>query len=814
MSYINHLRQTNSDQDMLHSQFVKVARILVLLIVVAIFCETGWLFTRDKEFLVSDSAFVILAEALIAIAVLVILIGKATKIIEGACIQRDKAIDALRENEAKFKRLVDASLLGIVEVNIDGSINVANDEFLRITGYTCSCLQAGNLNWFDIVLSEPKDIDNNQFSQVQSVGNCKTYNQYLICADGTQIKVKLDRTDLEAQGKLHKYIYYVSECKQSEDNFVFGQPWLKRLFDIMPVPLLLVEPGTARVTFANQAAHEMAGGKFPLAQSREDYGQLYRFTDTEGKLIPSELSPTIRVALGEKLEGVEINWHEKDKVYPVKVFADTLPPISGYPATCIALFQDITKLKQLEKSLYLESERLKLVFEASKYLTFSEKPEELVEEFYHDIAEQLDLDCYLYYLVDNNFGGIKLTSYSGITFSEAKDFQQYKFGEGISGTVAKARSPINIANVAQSEDLDTQSIRNLGILAYYSCPLIVQEQFLGTISFASRTRSTFNDDEVILMQAVCNQIAIAIERANLLNSLQKANRIKDEFLAILSHELRSPLNSILGWAQYLQVRKLDETTTLRALESIERNSRELNNVIEELLDISRTIQGKMQLRIQNCNIASIIVTAIENLRSASLAKKLEVKLSINKSLEMNEHIENAEFADTFESLKHIASLNTIPVSHEAILKNSDFLVAGDNERLRQVMWNLLSNAIKFTSCGGCVEVHLLEEKTNDDELSYAVIQVSDTGMGINSEFLPYVFDRFRQGDSSSTRAHNGLGLGLSIVRHIVELHGGSVCVESPGVGCGSTFTVKLPLVKSTQSQSIKKKCQEKCVVIN
>ena len=182
---------------------------------------------------------------------------------------------------------------------------------------------------------------------------------------------------------------------------------------------------------------------------------------------------------------------------------------------------------------------------------------------------------------------------------------------------------------------------------------------------------------------------------------------------------------------------------------------------------------------------------------------------------MNERTENTEFVDTFDSLKQLASLTKISASYDAaILKNRNFLVAGDSQRLSQVMWNLLSNAIKFTSCGGCVEVRLSEEKRNEDALSYAVIQVSDTGMGINSEFIPYVFDRFRQGDSSNTREHNGLGLGLSIVRHIVELHGGSVDVESPGIGEGSTFTVKLPLVKPTESQFTKKKCSEKFVVIN
>ncbi|MGB3760633.1 MAG: ATP-binding protein [Rivularia sp. (in: cyanobacteria)] len=797
----------------MHSQFFKVARILVSFIVIAILCETVWLFARGENFLLSDSAFTIVAEALIILAIFIILIWQGTKIVEGAFIQRDKAINALRENEAKFKSFVDTNFIGILEVNADGSICIANDEFLRITGYTNSYLQAGKLNWFDITPSEYKDVENQCFSSAKAVGNGKPYEKNLICADGTQIKIKVGCTYVEDIAKEPQYIVHVSECNQIEPN-ICEQHWLEHLLDMMPAPLLLIEPGTARVTFANKAAHKMAGGTFLLAQSQEEYSKLCRFSDAQGKAILNELTPLTRVAKGEKLEGVEINWHQGDNIYSLKVFADALPPINGYPATCVALFQDISQLKQLETSLKLGNDRLKLIFETTNDLISFQQPEELIEVLYREIALVLGLDCYLYYLADQNYQRIQLNSYSGITFSQAKDFQQQKFGKGISGTVAYNRSPINIENLQHSNELKTKSIRDLGILAYYCCPLIAQEQLLGTISFASRTRSGFNDYEIGIMQAVCNQIASSIQRANLMNSLQQANRIKDEFLAILSHELRSPLNSILGWAQYLQIRKLDETTTSKALESIERNGRELNNVIEELLDMSRTIQGKIQLNIENCNLASIIAIVVENLGSASLAKQIEIKLSSHKSLEMDKYIDNAKFADTIESLKHFASLNAIPASDDAIHEDSHFLVAGDRERLRQVMWNLLSNAIKFTSCGGCIEVNLLEEKTTNNSLSYAVIQVSDTGIGIDSEFIPYVFDRFRQGDSSSTRAHNGLGLGLSIVRHIVELHGGSVDVESPGIGKGSTFTVRLPLITANESQFVKKKSKEKYVVIS
>ncbi len=808
MPYINHLHQTNSGQDIVHLKFINVARILVFFIIIAIFCGTGWLFTRDEKLFLSDSAFVIAAEALVVITVFVILIWKSTKIIEGACVQRDKAMNALKENEEKLRSFVDSSLVGIIEVDTDGSICIANDEFLRITSYTNFCLQAGKLNWFEITPLDYQDLDNQHLSQAQTVGSCMPYEKKLICADGKQVKVRVSCSYLREKVKPHKYIIHVSECNQSDQSPTLGRHWLEHLLDMMPASLLLVEPGTAKVTFANKAANKMAGGQFPLAQSQEDYGKFYYFTDAEGEIIPKQLAPLIRAAMGERLEGVEINWHQGEHVYQIRVFADTLPPINGYLATCFVLFQDITKLKELEKSLSLGNERLELVFETTSDLISSQQPEELIEVLYSEIAEQLGLDCYTYYLVDKDYRGIQLTSYAGITCSQAKEIEWQKLGQGICGTVAQKRSAINIDHVRHSQHLEIESINGLNVLAYYCCPLIAQEQLLGTISFASRTRSNFNNYEIGIMQAVCNQIAIAIQRANLTNSLQQANRIKDEFLAILSHELRSPLNSILGWAQYLQVRKLDENTTSRALESIERNSRELHNVIEELLDMSRTIQGKMQLNIRNCNLASILAAVIESLHSASLAKQIEIKLLVNKSVGIDEHIENAAFTDTFEPL------NQIPASYEATLRNSNFLIAGDDERLRQVIWNLLSNAIKFTSYGGCVEVRLLEEKNSDTSLSYAVIEVSDTGIGINSEFLPYVFDRFRQGDSSNARAHNGLGLGLAIVRHIVELHGGSICVESPGEGEGSTFTVKLPLVKPNESQFAKKKYKDSFVVIN
>lgn len=229
---------------------------------------------------------------------------------------------------------------------------------------------------------------------------------------------------------------------------------------------------------------------------------------------------------------------------------------------------------------------------------------------------------------------------------------------------------------------------------------------------------------------------------------ETANRLKDEFLATLSHELRTPLNAMFGWTQLLTTRKFDETTTARAIETINRNTKTLKVLIEDVLDVSRIITGKLNLKVTPVQLITVVEAALDTVRPAAEAKEIRL---------------------------------------ESISDSSVALVLGDANRLQQIVWNLVSNAIKFTPHGGRVDVQLVQID------SHVQIRVTDTGEGIAAEFLPYVFERFRQADSSSTRSHGGLGLGLAIVRHLVELHGGTVRAESPGIGQGATFIVTLPL---------------------
>ena len=312
--------------------------------------------------------------------------------------------------------------------------------------------------------------------------------------------------------------------------------------------------------------------------------------------------------------------------------------------------------------------------------------------------------------------------------------------------------------------------------AWISLPLMVESRAVGGISLNFAQFLPLSDDDRAFMLTLAQQSAQVIARAHLYEAEQRArasaeaaNRIKDEFLAVLSHELRSPLNPILGWTRLLRTRKFDEQAMDKALETIERNAKLQTQLIEDLLDVSRILQGKMILNACPVNLVTTIEAAIETVRLAAQAKGIQIHTQLDRDVQP---------------------------------------IFGDPARLQQIVWNLLSNAIKFTLAGGRVEVRLSVvsgqwsvvsgqslwttdngQRTTDN---YAQIQVKDTGKGIAREFLPHVFEYFRQEDSTTTRTFGGLGLGLAIVRHLTELHGGTVQVESPGEGEGATFTVQIP----------------------
>jgi len=270
---------------------------------------------------------------------------------------------------------------------------------------------------------------------------------------------------------------------------------------------------------------------------------------------------------------------------------------------------------------------------------------------------------------------------------------------------------------------------------------------MGVIYLSDRLDGHFTEEDEAILTQLAQMASIAIENS-LFAEEREANRMKDEFLATLSHELRTPLNAILGWTQLLATERLNEEVS-HGLEVIERNARAQTKLIEDLLDVSRITSGKLRLSVRPMRLCPVVEAVLDAVRPAAAAKQIATDVELDDGGQQ---------------------------------------ISGDSDRLQQVIWNLLNNAVKFTPNGGRIEVNLRREG------NHLRLRVSDTGRGITPEFLPHVFDRFRQADSTSTRTHGGLGIGLAIVRHIIELHGGSVQAQSPGEGLGASFVVDVPIM--------------------
>jgi signal transduction histidine kinase/CHASE1-domain containing sensor protein/ActR/RegA family two-component response regulator len=290
-------------------------------------------------------------------------------------------------------------------------------------------------------------------------------------------------------------------------------------------------------------------------------------------------------------------------------------------------------------------------------------------------------------------------------------------------------------------------------------PMAVMGRIIGTIEVQSYQANVYRAEHATAMSMAANLTAVAIENVRLLKlertareAAEESNRLKDEFLATVSHELRTPLTAILGWSRLLEGGTLDDSVTHQAVVTIGRNAKAQAQIVDDILDVSRIITGNLYIDLRPLEVVPVVENAINVVRPTADAKGIKI--------------------ETY--------FDPVPAK-----------ISGDANRLQQVVWNLLSNAVKFTDNGGRVCVKVVRTSATVE------IKVSDTGQGISKEFLPYVFERFRQADSTTTRQHGGLGLGLAIARHLVEIHGGTIKAESQGDGRGATFTIRLPLVDAT-----------------
>ncbi|HXD16360.1 MAG TPA: PAS domain S-box protein [Vicinamibacterales bacterium] len=307
-----------------------------------------------------------------------------------------------------------------------------------------------------------------------------------------------------------------------------------------------------------------------------------------------------------------------------------------------------------------------------------------------------------------------------------------------------------LAQVARGDEECLRLLRTLGLTSYIGVPLVAHGRTFGALSFASaESHRNYTAEDLRFAEDLAYRAALAIDNAKAYKEAQFANQLKDDFLATFSHELRTPLNAILGYSRMLQAGTIAPEKQAQALKTVERNATTLSQLVEDVLDVSRIISGKLRLNIQPVDLPAVVKQAVETVRPAADAKQIRIDTIVDPA--------------------------AAPIS-------------GDPDRLQQIVWNLVANAVKFTPKEGRVQVRL--ERIN----SHVEISVSDTGIGIKPDFLPHIFERFRQADSGAAREHSGLGLGLGIARHLVELHGGTIHAASGGEGQGATFQVRLPIM--------------------
>jgi PAS domain S-box-containing protein len=668
---------------------------------------------------------------------------------------RKQAEATLRESEARFRLMADAAPVLIWMSDTHKLCNYFNLRWLNFTGRTIE--QERDNGWTEGV--HPDDLD-------------RCFDTYVTAFDARQpfkMEYRLKRFDgryrwvmdegVPRYGLEDQFLGYIGSCvdiedhKQAEEALRESESRLRLIFESAKDYAIFTLDLNGIIASWNSGAQRLLG-----YTETEAIGCPSRtiFTPEDNEQGQAEYEMQTALLQGR---AEDERWHVRKDGNRFWASGLLMPLLNeaNCPQGFVKIMQDKTAQRQA-------SERLQLLYETTRDLMQTEQPLALMHGLFRKLAVQLDLHSYYNFMVEekDNRRMLHLRNYDGISEERAQAIAWIELGEYLCGLVAQRQQQLVLNQAQLSTHPNAKAACEMGMTAYAGQPLIAQGQLLGTLSFASRTRTHFTPAEIDMLRSTCDQIAIALERANLNDSLQQqaeqlrqANRIKDEFLAVLSHELRSPLNPILGWSKLLQTGKLDAAKTAQALATIERNAKLQTELIEDLLDVSKILQGKLSLNIRPVDLALTVESAIETVSLAAVAKSIDIRTVLDP---------------------HIGQ------------------ILGDSGRLQQVVWNLVSNAVKFTSAGGRVEVNLTRVGNR------AQITVADTGIGIAREFLPYVFDCFRQKDGATTRKFGGLGLGLAIVRHLVELHGGTVGADSPGEGQGATFTVRLPLSPKVKGQ--------------
>ncbi|HEY9612355.1 PAS domain S-box protein [Allocoleopsis sp.] len=649
---------------------------------------------------------------------------------------------ALRQSEGRLQLALTAAQMFVWELDYKTEWAVCSEVAREVCGF-----QEGPLDDF-IALTHPDDLEQLQQAVEEAItqGTPLSMDYRILSPDGqTRWLSSWGTTYRGLDGQLERMIGVsvdITKRKQVEadrerllQELALERARFEAVLRQMPAGVMIADAASGKLVLTNEQAKQIVGYDYEQAPQLGEYDQVASFEGfhLDGQPYKADEYPLMRTVgrplrtslqTGETITNEEIELHRGDgsRIF-MNANSTPIRDIKGHIVAAVVVFQDVTEHKLAQEALRTSEERFRVIVnQATAGITLTD----LTGQFL--LANQRFCD-----IVGYSMAELLHKRKQDITHPEDRPHHTELFQR----------------LVTQGQDfvIDKRYIRKDGSEVWVSNHVV-----------ATRDSSGKPQNVIAIVLDITERKRAEVERATLLTREQAArveaeaaNRIKDEFLAVLSHELRSPLNPILGWSRLLQTRKFDAARTAEALAIIERNAKLQAELIEDLLDVSRILQGKLSLNAAPVALASAIEAAMETVRLAAEAKSIQMYTQLEPEVGA---------------------------------------VSGDASRLQQIIWNILSNAIKFTPPGGRVDIRL--ERMG----SQAQITVSDTGKGIPVDFLPYVFDYFRQADATTTRNFGGLGLGLAIVRHLVELHGGTVQADSPGEGQGATFIVRLPLLPS------------------
>jgi len=669
-----------------------------------------------------------------------------------------RAGEALRESEGRFRQLAESLPQLVWTCRADGTCDYISPQFVAYTGIP-EAKQLG-FDWLQQVHPDDREPLFAAWNRTVATGEPFDVEYRIRRNDGVYRWFKTRATALrDSGGKVVKWFGSntdIDDQKQAERSSLESKERLNGIVSSAMDAIITVDE-EQRIVLFNEAAERMFGCPGVEAMGRpldRFIPERFRVTHNDGFLRFGETGGLARLTALTALraDGAE---------FPIEASISNIE-VGGRELFTVIL-RDITERRQAEaereqlareQTARAEAEyaaekirRLQAVIDSVlAHLTL----ENLLPEMLNRIRELLETDSAAILLLSED--GQSLVIRAAIGFQEEVIGLRIPLGQGVSGSIAASHAPLVVEDLSAVEVINPVLRREARSLI--GAPLIVKGELIGVIHADTAKLKRFAENDVRLLQLAADRVALAIEQRRLYEveqqarrQAEEANRTKDEFLAIVSHELRSPLNAILGYTRMLRSGPEDREGFNKVTGVIERSAKAQLQIIEDLLDSARIVTGKLRIEPSLVDMVPALEAALDTVRSAAEAKGITL----------------------------VANFSHLPEQ-----------VLGDSTRLQQVVWNLLTNAVKFTQEGGRVELRM------EGAADHIQIAVSDTGKGIEPEFLPFVFDRFRQADSSSGRRYGGLGLGLSLVKHLVELHGGTITAASEGAGRGTTFTITLP----------------------